>query len=66
MKKRKYGLGGDIGKYMLNNLENSALGMFGLDFYKPKFDTSITFAGKPAGTSSANTIVFLFDVNHEL
>jgi len=41
MKKRKYGLGGDIGKYMLNNLENSALGMFGLDFYKPKFDTSV-------------------------
>jgi len=41
MKKRKYGLGGDIGKYMLNNLENSALGMFGLDFYKPKYDTSV-------------------------
>ncbi len=41
MKKRKYGLGGDIGKYVLNNLENSALGMFGLDLYKPKFDTSV-------------------------
>jgi len=35
---KNYSFGGDLGKLALNNLEQSTLGMLGLDFYKPKFD----------------------------
>jgi len=35
----KYSFGGDLGKFMLNNLETATLGSFGMDFYKPKFDS---------------------------
>jgi len=35
---KNYSFGGDLGKFALNNLEQSALGMLGLDFYKPKFE----------------------------
>lgn len=36
---KNYSFGGDLGKYALNNLEQSTLGMLGLDFYKPKFES---------------------------
>ena len=36
---KNYSFGGDLGKFLLNNLEQATLGTFGLDFYKPKFDS---------------------------
>lgn len=35
----KYGIGGDVLKFGLDNLEQSTLGTLGLDFYKPKYDS---------------------------
>lgn len=35
----KYSFGGDLGRFALDNLEQSTLGTLGLDFYKPKYDS---------------------------
>jgi len=51
---KRYSFGGDLGKLWLNSLEDSTIGRFGLDFYKPKNFSSDTMAGINQGFAGMN------------